>query len=128
GENLIADALGEDAIYTKFTAASTAQGTRVGSKSSKMKRRGDLHAEPTRLFDPDADSRLHGMETRILDSRRGFDEQTTGSRDRGPQAGRPDEARARSQTGKRKLPEPQGTGSTPAPLPAQRTRMFGELP
>jgi eukaryotic-like serine/threonine-protein kinase len=124
GENLIADALGDDAPYTKFTAASTALGTRVGSKSSKVKKRGDLHAEPTRLFDPDERSRLHGMETRIFDpgaKKRGFDEQTTGSR-------------SRAGTGKRRMPAPdtgetprdtpRETGETPSELPVLRTRML----
>jgi serine/threonine protein kinase len=130
GENLIADALGDDAVYSKFTAASTAQGTRAGSKSSKIKKKDDLHAEPTRLFDPDGGDSLHGMETRILDPRSSFAE------------------RSRTATGKRRNPESTGdtprtgptptprtgptptprTGPTPPELPKQETRMFGQLP
>ena len=111
GENLIADALGDDAPYTQFTAASTAYGTRVGSKSSRLKKRGDLHAEPTRIFDPDA-SRLHGLETRILDTNRprpprDFDEQTTGSRSR-----------------ERQTVDTPPTADTPSELPALSTRML----
>jgi eukaryotic-like serine/threonine-protein kinase len=124
GENLIADALGDNAPYAEFTAASTAQGTRAGSKSSKIKKRGDLHAEPTRLFDPDRDDKLHGMETRILDPARDrlrFDEETGFSK-------------SRTATGKRKNPSPTGdtpltpTPRTPSELPKQRTHMFGQLP
>jgi serine/threonine-protein kinase len=108
GENLLADVLGQDAIYTQFTANATGPGTRAGSKSSKTKKRGDLHAEPTRLFDPQQASRtprggnaIQGMETRIFDANRGAD--------RAPK---------------------KGSGATPAPteLPKQRTRMFGQLP
>ncbi len=113
GENLIADALGDDAIYTKFTAASAAEGTRLGSKSSKVRRRGgDLHAEPTRIFDPDHQSRLRELETRILDTSRsrGFDEQTTGERGKA-------------------TTRPSSKQPTPAPKPGQPrpTEARGEL-
>jgi eukaryotic-like serine/threonine-protein kinase len=86
GENLIADALEDDAPYTQFTANATAEpSTRIGSKSSRIKKRGDLHAEPTRIFDPDHPRAMRELPTRILDSRRdrGFDEVTTGQRSRG---------------------------------------------
>jgi hypothetical protein len=86
GENLIAEALGKNALYTNFTAASQAQGTRVGSRSSKKIKKPDLHAEQTRIFDTSG-SKLHAAETRIFDTNslkrsRGFDEQTTGQRER----------------------------------------------
>jgi hypothetical protein len=77
GENLIADALGENAIYTQFTAA----GSQVGAahatpesgsdiSHSALPPLPDLHAEPTRILlqhpRPLDDAPLHALETRIL--------------------------------------------------------------
>jgi serine/threonine-protein kinase len=85
GENLIADALPANAPYASFNASSSG-GTRVGSRSSRLRaRRGaapDLHAEQTRLFNPEEHEarRLRERETRLLhrSTQRTLNEQSTG--------------------------------------------------
>jgi eukaryotic-like serine/threonine-protein kinase len=92
GENLIADALGSDAPYTKFTAA--IESSRAGTHNFprvEHKPSGDLHAEPTRILTrnqpvptagagPEERDRppLAELSTQILDrSRPGLHEQST---------------------------------------------------
>jgi serine/threonine-protein kinase len=79
GENLIADALGPDAIYTKFTAAHpSTDGTPAGTTGNRgepdsLPPPPELHVQPTRILDlprapsPSRNSTdLHALETRIL--------------------------------------------------------------
>ncbi len=66
GENLIADALGPDAPYSKFTAHSTASVGTEGNPDdpSALPPLPDLHVQPTRILKPGG---LHDQETRMLD-------------------------------------------------------------
>ena len=96
GENLIADALGENAIYTQFTAAGSQSGTDGATppgghdvSNSALPPLPDLHAEPTRILLPPLDSPddapLHALETRILGMHGDFtddeeEETTTGKK------------------------------------------------
>jgi serine/threonine-protein kinase len=69
GENLIADALPEDAPYTQFTAASGGGGggTRIGSRSSKLRNvRGTFEVGPTPVLGDVPQPSLHERGTMLI--------------------------------------------------------------
>jgi serine/threonine-protein kinase len=69
GENLIADALGDHAVYAQFTAAATGPRAPTGSYAGGDSRpHSDLHSEPTLIFKPTlrpARPSFHEQETQL---------------------------------------------------------------
>jgi serine/threonine-protein kinase len=86
GENLIADALGADAPYTQFTAATGGSREPTGNfPRMELAPTADLHAEPTRILDRAEEAApslpLTEQSTRILEvARPGLHELPTGPR------------------------------------------------